>query len=75
MNEFHDDLNDLSVTDIHTFMDTIKSNNNSVKQFTTSDLRKHISGHWHFQMRVQMDTGSSDCITNDKNVLKHNRNV
>ena len=56
-------------------MDKISSHQPSIKQFTTADLRKHINDHWRLQIRVQMDSGASDCITNDKNLLKHYRNV
>ena len=73
---FENDLTSLSVTDIHNFMDLIKStDNHSVKQFTTAHLKQHINDHWRLKMRVQMDSGASDCITNDRNVLKQYRNV
>ena len=72
---FENSLDNLSVTDIHTFMDKISNQQHTIKQFTTADLQKHINDHWRLPKRVQVDSGALDCITNDKNLLKQYRNV
>ena len=70
------ELNNISLQDITSFIDTITEKSEStVKQFTTKDLQRHINNHWRLKIKVQMDSGASDCITADKTLLKQYRNV
>ena len=70
-------LDNIANKDIQYFIDNMKTPHDStaIKQFTTKDLNNHISNHWRPQIRVQMDSGASDNITNDKNLLSHYKNV
>ena len=65
-------LNVMSLEDINCFIDTLKQRENTqLKHFTRCDLNNHIRDHWRLKIRVQMDSGASDCITPDKKLLKH----
>ena len=70
------DLSHLPLDDINCFIDTlVQKKNNPMKQFTNNDLKQHIHQHWRLKIKIQMDSGASDCITPDKNLLKHFRHV
>jgi len=65
-------LNSLSLEDMNCFIDTLTQKTTpTLKQFTTADLKQHINNYWRLKIRIQMDSGASDCITPDRNLLKH----
>ena len=68
-------ISNLHLEDINCFIDTLLQKDCTVKQFTNADLKTHVQQHWRLKIRVQMDSGASDCITPDKHLLKHFRHV
>ena len=70
------EIDKLSTEDITHYIDTITAHSDkTIKQFTTKDLQSYIKNHSRLKIKVQMDSGASDCITADKTILKHFRNV
>lgn len=70
------ELGNLHLDDINCFIDTLlQKQTQTVKHFTTADLKAHVNQHWRLKIQVQMDSGASDCITPDKNLLKQFRHV
>ena len=70
------DLKNFHLHDINCFIDTlINKSEIPMKQFTNNDLKHHVNQHWRLTIKVQMDSGASDCITPDKNLIKHFRHV
>ena len=71
-----EDISQLHLDNINCFIDSLrKTKQTEVKQFTNMDLKNHINQHWRVKIKVQMDSGASDCITPDKHLLKQFRHV
>ena len=70
------DIKKLRLDDINCFIDTLlRTRDAPMKQFTRHDLKNHVHQHWRLKIKVQMDSGASDCITHDKNLIKHFKHV
>ena len=70
------DFNTLHLEDLNCFIDTlINKSTTPMKQFTNTDLKQHINQHWRLKIKIQMDSGASDCITPDKNLINQFRYV
>ena len=66
-------INSLSTFKIQQVMDDILTRDTTIHSFTKADLNAHSSSHWTF--RIQVDSGASDCIAQDRHILKHYRTV